>query len=136
MKRKDFFKNILLGTTGMLLSGGKMIEEKTDKQKIRLATFFITGFQYYDGRDVEHLLETEMPILLNRQPHNKYDKNAIEVYSGEAKLGFIPRSDNKVIAEIMDQGIEVKGKITELNPDAIPFGNVKAEIWYEKEIIK
>ena len=133
MKRKDFFKNILLGTTGMLLTGGKIKAEPAGKQKIRLATFFITGFQYYDGQDVEHLLETEMPLLLNRQPHNNYDKNAIEVYTGEAKLGFIPRSDNRTVAESMDKGIEVRCKITELNPDASPFGNVKAEVWYERE---
>lgn len=98
-----------------------------------MLTFFVAGFQYYDGMEVEYLLKKGMPLLLNRQPHNRYDNYAIEVFCGEAKLGFIPRTDNKVIADLMDQGVEVLGEIIELNPDADPFGNIKAEVWYERE---
>lgn len=135
MKRKDFFKRFIFGATGILLLGGSAKKETPGIQRIKLLTFFVAGFQYYDGMEIEHLLKKGMPLLLNRQPHNRYDKNAIEVFSGEAKLGFIPRTDNKVIADIMDQGVEVLGEIIELNPDADPFGNVKAEVWYEREFL-
>jgi len=31
-----------------------------------------------------------MQLLLNLQPHNRYDKNAIGIFSGDAKQGYIP----------------------------------------------
>ena len=133
MKRKEFFKRIFLGGPGILLLGEGNTTVYVKKQKILLATVFISGYPYYDGPEVENQVETGMPLLLNRQPHNRYDKAAVEVFTGEAKLGYLPRPENREIARLMDHGTEVKAKITELTPDAYPFGNVKVEVWYERE---
>lgn len=131
MMRKDFFKNLVLGGTGIFLARNPVKESPAQAmQKIWLATTFITGFSYYDGPEAETLLQPGMPLQLNRQPHSRYDKNAIEVLSGEAKLGYVPRVDNKTIAGLMDQGIAVQAKIKELFPKA-GFDKVKMEIWYE-----
>lgn len=95
---------------------------------------FITGFQHYDGPEAEPLLETGMPLQLNREPHNRFDKNAIEVWSGDAKLGYVPRSDNKTMARLMDKGTEIQAVVLELDPSAFPFGSVKMEVFYLKKI--
>jgi hypothetical protein len=52
-----------------------------------------------------------------RGPHNRYDKHASEVFSGEAKLGYIPCRADKTIARLMDKGIIVQAEIKELFPD-------------------
>jgi hypothetical protein len=135
MRRKDFFKSLLMGGTGLFLARGPIkAAELVATQKIRLATVFIKGFAHYDGPEAESLLEAGMPLQLNRQPHNRYDRYAIEVLSGEAKLGYIPRAENKIIAKLMDKGVLVQAEIKELHPEAGFFDNVKVEVWYERPI--
>lgn len=134
MKRKDFLKNILLGSTGVLVTAPLNTAAKPEKQKIRLSVNFIAGFQHYDGPEAESLLEIGMPLQLNRTPHNQYDKNAVEVWTGDAKLGYVPRTDNKTVAKLMDHGTEVQALVLELDPSAFPNGSVKIEVYYLKNI--
>ncbi len=133
MKRKDFLKNILLGSTGVLVTSPLTSGSEPARQKIRLAVTFIAGFQHYDGPDAQSLLETGMPLQLNREPHNQHDKNAVEVWTGDAKLGYIPRSDNKTIARIMDKGVGVEALVLELEPSAFP-NSMKIEVFYFNNI--
>ena len=134
MKRKDFLKTIILGSTGALVTAPLTAGSEPAKQKISLQVTFITGFQHYHGPDVESHLETGMPLHLNREPHNRHDKNAVEVWTGDAKLGYVPRSDNKTIANLMDEGSEVQAVVVELEPSAFPYGSVKMEVFYLKNI--
>jgi len=134
MQRKDFFKSLLMGGTGIFLHGPLKAAPSVAMQKIWLATIFIAGFNHYDGPEAESLLQAGMPLQLNRQPHNQYDKNAIEILSGEAKLGYIPRLNNKTIARLMDEGIMVQAEIKEIIPDSGFFDNVKVEVWYERPV--
>jgi hypothetical protein len=133
MNRKDFFRRLLLGSAGTFLLKNTAIAATPARQRIMLATDFIAGFKHYDGSEIENLLETGMTLQLNREPHNRYDINAVEIYSGDAKLGYLPRNMNTSIALLMDQGIEVQAEIKELNRDAFPYGSVKVEVWYERE---
>jgi len=129
MKRKDFLRNILLGSAGTLVTTPLPAESEPSKQKIRLAITFIAGFQHYDGPDAESLLEIGMPLQLNREPHNSYDKNAVEIWTGDAKLGYVPRSENKTIAWLMVNGVGVEASVLALYPSAFP-DSVKIEVIY------
>jgi hypothetical protein len=130
MNRKEFFRNLLLGGLGAALPKSLDKLAPLPLQKIRLAVIYLAGFQFYDGPEALSLLEPDMPLQLNREPHNPYDKNAIQVLSGEARLGYIPRSENKTIAGLMDQGKTIEAVILEINPDSFPGGSVKAEVFY------
>lgn len=133
MTRKDFLRNILLGSAGTLVTAPLPAGSEPAKQKIRLAVTFIAGFQHYDGPDAESLLETGMPLQLNREPHNQYDKNAVEVWTGDAKLGYVPRNENKSISSLMDKGVGVEAIVLELDPSAFP-NSVKLELFYFQSI--
>lgn len=74
--------------------------------------YFITaiaGLQFYDiedeafSRDVQP--KQAEKLLLVREPHNPYDKNAIEVRSmnGQYMLGHIPRDIAAVLADRIDE---------------------------------
>jgi len=130
MNRKEFFRNLFLGGLGAALPKSLDTLAPAPPQKIRLSIIYVAGFQFYDGQDALSLLEPGMPLQLHREPHNAYDKHAIRVYSGEAQLGYIPRSDNKPIARLMDQGKAVEAQILEVSNDAFPYGSVKAEVFY------
>jgi len=57
--------------------------------------------------------------LLKRQPDNQYDENAIEVYTLRGyKLGYLPRSENTVIAAIVDQDIEIRAELSFIDLEA------------------
>ncbi len=130
MNRKEFFRKLLFGGVGVVLP--KSIEKLSPPppQKIRLATVFLAGLSFYDGPEALSLLEPQMPLQLSREPHNLHDKNAVQVFSGEAKLGYIPRSENKTIARLMDEGKPVEAVILEVNPEEFPAGGIKAEVFY------
>ncbi len=132
MKRKDFHRNIVLGSAGTLVAAPLPAESEPAKQKIRLAVTFVAGFQHYDGHDAVSLLETGMPLQLNREPHNSYDKNAVVIWTGDAKLGYVPRSENKTIARLMDKGVGVEASVLALDPSAFP-DCVKIEVFYMQD---
>lgn len=134
MKRKDFLKNILLGSTGVLVTSPITSTAEPEKLRVRLSVNFVAGFQHYDGPDAESLLEIGMPLQLNCEPHNQYDKNAVEIWTGDAKLGYVPRDVNKTVAKLMGQGTEVQALVLELDPTAFPNGSVKIELYYLKSI--
>ncbi|MGB0167038.1 MAG: HIRAN domain-containing protein, partial [Luteibaculum sp.] len=64
------------------------------------------------------------------EPDNRYDKNAIELYLGEEKLGYIPREQNREMAKITDMQwdifqVIVAGK----NEDEHPNNMVKIAVY-------
>lgn len=47
-------------------------------------------------------LKTGAPLTLKRDPGNQYDKNAIQVWSGDMMIGFIASKQNVKLAMAMD----------------------------------
>lgn len=131
MRRIDFLKKLLLGGTAAFLPGVVLPAEPPKTRDIYLDSLYIAGFQYYQGVKQEAYLKENDPILLKRQTENAYDYFAVEVYRENRKLGYLPRTDNKIIARMMDQGVEVKAKISSINPEAHPFRRVKIRVYLE-----
>ena len=131
MNRIDFLKQLLFG--GALLFVPKPSLENVSKEpkEIRLSSPYIAGFQYYQGVDVEQMLKENDCLILKRESQNVHDCYAIEVFSSSNKLGYLPREENKVIARIMDQGITVKGRIVQVNPEAYLSRKIKMKVYYE-----
>jgi len=135
MNRIDFLKQVLLG--GALLFGPKLSSENESKatREIRLSSPYIAGFQYYQGIELEKILKENDSLILKREPQNKHDCYAIEVYIDSNKLGYLPREENKVFARMMDQGMRVRARIVKIKPEEHPYRRVKAEVFYEENLI-
>ncbi len=71
----------------------------------RLTLLFtgLAGWHYYEGETLCHRINPGDSLELRREPHNPHDRRAIAVYWNRAELGYIPRTDNTVIARLMDQ---------------------------------
>lgn len=62
------------------------------------------------------------PIILKREPKNKYDKNAISVWvqgknifrNGEFQIGYIPTVLSKELAPLMDAGEKLIAVVKEV----------------------
>ncbi len=91
----------------------------------------INGMAYYDGGpDVVERLKEGTPLLLRREPTNPYDRNAIEVYTEAGiKLGYLPRRDNAVLANLADQGMPLTATVTGAEPSMWPYDCVELKVY-------
>ena len=87
--------------------------------------FYIAGYTYYNGEQIEDSLLEGRIVTFKREPGCRHDTRAVEIYAGRKKLGYIPRKDNALIAALLDEGITVKGKIQKRNFDDLPRKRIK-----------
>lgn len=78
---------------------------KKKKNKEHLAHFHIAGFTYYDGVEAwpKHKMGKELDLELDEE--NKYDPRAIQVNLGDLKLGYLPKSENRIFYKILKVGL-------------------------------
>lgn len=132
MIRREIIKLIGLGGA-WLLSGGRTLAQPPGiaeaevaptqpaapaSREIELLRVHVAGYQYHRGQEVEHLIRPEMPLRLVREPENCYDDQAIAVYHGDTRIGYIPRYDNPVLARLLDAGIPLAVKVTAIDREA------------------
>lgn len=85
---------------------GELVIPKPFEKEIFLLSTYIAGTMYIEKMgELEPLLEEDDRLELFREPDNAYDKYAILVktLNGE-KLGYIPRTDNRIFSRLMDAG--------------------------------
>lgn len=128
MNRIDFFKQFFAGTALLFLPKP---EAAKPVNEMRLCSPYVAGFQYYRGPEIESQLHKNNLLTLKREPTNPHDCYAIEVFRDGDKLGYLPRAENKVIARLMDQGVEVKARILEVDRKAYNYQKVKVKVFYE-----
>lgn len=76
------------------------------KTKEHLSHFNIAGFTYYEGSECFQQLVIGTELRLELEPENKYDARAVAIYFKEFKLGFVPRSDNRIIYKLLTVGLD------------------------------
>lgn len=67
-------------------------------------------------------------LHLVREPDNDYDARAVAVFTPEGvKLGYVPRVENQPIANLMDAGLALGVRLTEIRPTG-PRPDLRIEI--------
>ena len=113
MIRRNFLKLLTLFGASATLSANSIHNNKEQKVKlIELNEFYIAGLWYYNKNFDASRVSS---LSLKREPENPYDKNAIEVYHKDLKLGYVPKHENKLIAKMIDQNIHFVAKVTKFN---------------------
>ncbi len=72
--------------------------------KTYLLHCYIAGLQYYEVLEVWKKLEIGQELSLVPEPENRYDHNAVMVAFEGKKLGYLPRSENRHVAKILNAG--------------------------------
>jgi len=65
---------------------------------------YIAGLQYYEVLEVWKKLEIGQIVQLIPEPQNRYDEHAVIVAFDDKKLGYLPRSQNKAVSQILQAG--------------------------------
>ncbi len=125
MIRRNFLKILALFGAKATLSATDIDESKI--QAIELNECYVVGLQYYESKDFN--AENVKFLSLRREPTNEYDENAIEVYNDEVKIGYIPRTENKVISNMMKQDVQVIDKVTRFNPTDSYTHRIKVKLY-------
>ena len=131
MNRSAFIKSFIISGFGLLTAKGLTKPAFTipeEEKTTALLKCYIAGYAYYQGERVIDQLKQGCKLDLIREPENPYDNKAIAIYFKNHKLGFIPRINNKVIANIMDQKIEVFAKILKIKPENNDWDKVRVEV--------
>ena len=69
-----------------------------------VADFNVAGMRYWDGAKVISKLKSGKRLRLVAEPHNPADPNAVAIYRKDAKLGYIPRDQNDLAAQLLRFG--------------------------------
>jgi len=74
-------------------------------EDIYLTTVHVAGMCFYDVEAILPKIKDGEALILRRNPNNKHDVYATEVHTSSGQiLGHVPRSENKVLARLMDSG--------------------------------
>ncbi len=120
MKRRHVLKT-LTGTGANLFPPSLFKSRSTQKTKsIMLIDTAVAGFQHYKGNEVWGRLKTGDNLRLAREPRNPFDYDAVEIYRGRDKIGYIPRTHTAAIAQMLDRGMILTSKINRLNQSDNP----------------
>lgn len=87
-------------------------------EDIYLTTVSVAGMYFYDVEDLLPSIKEGDNLILKRNPENRHDNHAIEVrtLSGQM-LGHIPRSENQILARLMDSGKRLTAVVENISAD-------------------
>ena len=91
-------------------------------EKKFLNHFSIAGLTYWDAAEVFSELSIGTELQFVAETDNKYDPEAVAIYYGKSKLGYIPRKMNTTISTLLQCGYTdiFDVRINRLNPTANP----------------
>lgn len=89
----------------------------------------LAGFQYYAGSVRWEEMREGDPLVLVREVDNPHDPNAVRVEWRGEKLGYLPRAENRAVAEELDRNGRVEGRIAALRRHRDPWRRVLIEVY-------
>ena len=124
MKRRTFFQR-LFGSLGAVVASPVVIAEN---RSVVVQESPVAGFQFHQGETAWPSLFVGAPLELVREPSNPHDADAVAVYFKTNKLGYVPRAENRAVAQMLDRGETLEASISELAGKEDPSERVRFSI--------
>ncbi len=126
--RRDFFKLILAGSAAWPLLALTKPQPPATPQRILLQHSTVAGIQYHNAEALWPHLRPGDQLTLVREPYNHHDRYAVALHWRDQKIGYIPRRENVVIAQMLDRGKRLEANITRLSKNSDPWQRVECSI--------
>ncbi len=68
-----------------------------------MKTYSIVGMNHRGSEDFVKSLPAGVDATLVREPQNPFDANAVAVWIGGRHVGYVPKAQNKVLADFIDE---------------------------------
>ncbi|MCS7171733.1 MAG: HIRAN domain-containing protein [Aquificaceae bacterium] len=118
----------LLGAVWLLPVGDRLSTKKASREVLLLRTR-LAGYRYYSADSLYPYMKLGEELSLRREPYNPYDHKAVEVLWKGHKIGYLPREDNSVIAQLMDRGENLRAIISELAGTERYWERIRIEVY-------
>ena len=126
ISRKTFLLYLL--QFPLLLPLVKLFYGFTPKKKYLLNKFSVAGFYFYDGPNILEKMKPGDLLSMKTNIDNIEDEYAVELRYEDTMVGHIPRSDNKHIFRLLEQGKELVCTIRETDPEAETWQMCKVKV--------
>jgi hypothetical protein len=124
MKRRTFFRN-LFGSLGAVAVSPTI---GADNRSVLIQESAIAGFQFHRGDAIWGSLAVGARLSLVREPSNAHDPDAVAVFFKQEMLGYVPRAENRAVAQMLDRGENLKATITKMSEGEDPWERVRFSI--------
>lgn len=96
-----------------------------------IATYHIAGFQHWNGALVLNELKPGTELRLAPEPDNPHDSEAVAIFHGATKLGYIPAAENALVSLMSfyghDDAFELR--VLQVDPEAAPWDQVRVGLY-------
>ena len=89
----------------------------------------LAGSQYYAVAELWPQIKPGDRLTLIREPDNRHDRKAIRVEWNGRILGYVPRAENRAVAQAIDAGEKIEAHVSRLRDDPNPWRRVEFEVF-------
>ena len=93
-----------------------------------LNKFSVAGFFFYEGPTLLEQMKPVDTLTMKSNTENIEDEYAVQLHFKDTMIGHIPRSDNKHIFRLIEQGKDLDCTIREIDPDAETWQMCKVKV--------
>ena len=97
--------------------------------KILVQSSPLAGSQYYSASRLWTEIRIGDRLSLAREQDNRHDRNAVRVEWNGQKLGYVPRAENRAVAQALDAGERLEARVAGLRDDPDPWRRIEFEIF-------
>lgn len=92
-----------------------------------IATYYIAGFQYWEGALALGKLKPGTQLSLVPEPENPHDPKAVAIYHKKTKLGYVPADENGTISPLCFYGHAgaFELRVLQADKEAAPWHQVR-----------
>ena len=115
--RRDFLVGTGAAFGGMALAAPAVVAADAPAE-VGLVATYVAGTPYREASAALRRLRPGDRVDLRREPDNRYDPRAVQARTvGGAMLGYVPRTDNQALCNLMDAGFRLEARVSSLSPD-------------------
>ena len=89
----------------------------------------LAGSQYHAVSAVWGQIRIGDRLTLVREADNRHDRRAVRIEWRGQQLGYVPRAENRAVAQALDQGEKLEGRVSKLRDDPDPWRRVEFEVF-------
>ena len=100
---------------------------RRDARRYVLNDCFIAGFRYHHGPSLLGEIRVGSKLSVVAEPTNLHDRNAVRVELGGRHIGYLPRDQNRTVADLLARGAPIACSVTEVSASAEPWEAVRIQ---------
>lgn len=127
MSRRTFLKSLAAFACGVAFPAAAHAVSQGKTWKT-LQTSPLAGFQYHYGEYLWPKLVTGQQLTLVREAANRFDDRAVRIDWQCHKIGYLPRTDNAAVSQLLDRGETLEAVIVGLESSSNPWNRVRVEV--------